>query len=289
MIWGLWLGNQDWSYSFQSRGKILIGLTWLQVLSSLSHRARVRCGLSPAPGSHCMASHGSRWFQHPSLQLNYQAIPDYCPSLAFHSKLLPGLPLFPRLSACPLVLSPIPQLTSLGLLWWAAFTAASAWSRTLHHFSQTFSQNLFLNHRVRTGFPFLDILSPCTSEWAPPPRLPIVGFVVHARTLDYNHVYPSFHSINLFNDYIIYTYLFLFAWILTKYFYTTWTLWLSSGHPLSVFTYRLVSLIPAHLSGWVYRLAVNLSTFSDSKVQRWLFSPWYFLSLYLKTHSGIDL
>ena len=45
--------------------------------------------------------------------------------------------------------------------------------------------------------------------------------------------------------------------------------WVSPGHPLSVSTHRPVSLIPVHLSRWVYRLVLNVFTFSDSKLLIW--------------------
>lgn len=79
--------------------EILISQTWLQT-SLLSRVARALSELSPASGPH-MALHESAQLQHPFLQLGYQAIRDYFSSLTSQPKLVPALPLVPRLSACP--------------------------------------------------------------------------------------------------------------------------------------------------------------------------------------------
>lgn len=63
--------------------------------------------LSPPPDSHCKASPEASWLYNHIFWLNYQASPDFSPSLMYHSKLAPGLPLFPRLTAVLSLLPPI--------------------------------------------------------------------------------------------------------------------------------------------------------------------------------------
>ena len=201
MVWGLWLGAQDWSHHFQFRSKILISLMGLQASPSFVWclvRAPRTLALLPVPMTwpHMNPVGVSTMFF--IIRQGLITLPPWCITHNWcqASHCFPDST--PAPPSCP---------SSLGLHSESAHKrmAASSWSRALHHFCQPLSHNLSVDQVVgRLPIPrhFISL----RFRLGIAPLKAGCGFLLHARTLDRKRVFlfilsfhPFIHSLHQLN------------------------------------------------------------------------------------------